>query len=74
MAKPQEAATATATSPFADFAGLCAFLPMYKPRTLRSLLKKKILPVVRPPGTRKLGFHLPAVEAALLRQQKGGIQ
>lgn len=64
----------SANTPFTDFAGLVRYLPMYRPRTLRALVKKKILPHIRPPGTRKLGFHLPSVDAALRRFEKGGIQ
>ena len=71
-AKPPVAATAP--SPFTDFPGLVRHLPMYGARTLRTLVKRKIIPSVRPPGTRKLGFFLPSVEAALLRFQKGGIE
>lgn len=73
-AKPQEAATPNAPSPFTDFPGLVRHLPMYGARTLRTLVKRKIIPSVRPPGTRKLGFFLPAVERALLRFQHGGIE
>ena len=73
-AKSQEAATSTAPTPFRDFPGLVRHLPMYGARTLRTLVKRKIIPSVRPPGTRKLGFFLPSVEAALLRFQRGGIE
>ena len=58
-----------APTPFCDFSALVRHLPMYGERTLRELVKRKILPVCRPPGTRKLAFHLPSVEAALLRHQ-----
>lgn len=73
-ATPQVAVTPQPPSPFTDFTGLVNYLPMYKPRTLRALVKKKILPHIRPPGTRKLGFFLPAVESAMRRFEKGGIQ
>ena len=71
-ARPQQAATARPSSPFTDFAGLVRHLPAYGPRTLRALVKRRVIPCVRPPGTRKLNFHLPSVEAALLRYQQGG--
>ena len=61
-------------SPFTDFAGLVRFLPAYRPRTLRSLIKRRLIPTARLPGTRKLNFHLASVEAALLRYQQGGIE
>lgn len=47
---------------------------MYKARTLRDLIKRGIIPCIRPPGTRKLNFHMLSVEAALLRFQRGGIE
>jgi hypothetical protein len=61
-------------TPFCDFTALVRHLPMYGERTLRQLVKDKILPAVRPPGSRKLAFHIPSVEAALLRYQNGGIE
>ncbi len=67
-------AKASPPTPFTDFLGLVRHLPMYGSRTLRNLVKRKIIPSVRPPGTRKLGFFLPSVEAALLRFQRGGIE
>lgn len=70
----QVTATPIAASPFTDFPGLIRHLPMYGERTLRALVKRKIIPAVRLPGTRKLGFHLPTVDAALLRYQKGGLE
>jgi hypothetical protein len=63
-----------AKTPFCDFAALVRHLPMYGERTLRELVKRKIIPSVRPPGSRKLAFHIPSVEAALLRFQRGGTQ
>jgi hypothetical protein len=60
-------------TPFCDFSALVRHLPMYGERTLRELVKRKIIPSVRPPGSRKLAFHIPSVEASLLRYQKGGI-
>jgi len=59
-------------SPFVGFAGLARHLPMFKPRTLRALVARGVIPCVRPPGTRKLTFHLPSVDAAMLRYQRGG--
>ena len=61
-------------TPFSDFPGLVRHLPMYGERTLRQLVKDKVIPAVRPPGSRKLAFHIPSVEAALLRFQHGGIE
>ena len=61
-------------SPFAGFEGLCRHLPMYGERSLRELVKRGVIPSIRPPGSRKLAFHLPAVNASLLRYQKGGIE
>jgi hypothetical protein len=63
---------ASAATPFCDFSALVRRLPMYGERTLRELIKRKIIPSVRPPGSRKLAFHIPSVEAALLRYQHGG--
>lgn len=69
----REAGTnATANTPFCDFTALIRHLPMYGERTLRELVKRKIIPSVRPPGSRKLAFHIPSVETALLRYQQGG--
>jgi hypothetical protein len=64
---------ASAATPFCDFSAMVRHLPMYGERTLRELVKRKIIPSVRPPGSRKLAFHIPSVEASLLRYQKGGI-
>src|SRR5882672_10813183 len=66
------AAKSSPPTPFCDFSSLVRHLPMYGERTLRQLVKDKIIPAVRPPGSRKLAFHLPSVEASLLRHQKGG--
>ena len=68
------ASTTQASTPFTDFDGLMKHLPMYGERSLRELLKKKILPTIRPPGSRKLAFHLPSVDAAMMRFQRGGIE
>jgi len=69
---PQQSAIPAAPSPFTDFGGLVRHLPAYGPRTIRTLVKRRIIPSIRPPGTRKLNFHIPSVEAALLRFQQGG--
>jgi hypothetical protein len=61
-------------TPFTDFPGLVRHLPMYGERTLRQLVKDRILPVCRPKGSRKLAFHIPSVERSLLAWQKGGIE
>ncbi len=61
-------------TPFCDFPALVRHLPMYGERTLRELVKKRIVPCLRPPGSRKLAFHIPSVEAALLRYQRGGLE
>jgi len=61
-----------APSPFTDFDGLVRHLPAYGQRTIRTLVKRGLIPCVRLPGTRKLNFHIPSVEAALLRYQEGG--
>ncbi len=58
----------TQTTPFVGFDGLATFLPMYKPRTLRDHIKHGVIPTVR--VGRKLAFHLPTVEAALMRRQR----
>ena len=58
---------------FLDFDGLLAVVPLGA-RTLRAEIKKGRLPVIRLPGGRRLLFHLPSVEAALIRFQRGGIE
>ena len=62
-----------APSPFTGFHGLVHHLPMYGERSLRQMVKDKVIPSIRPLGSRKLTFHLPSVDAALLRYQKGGV-
>ena len=61
-------------TPFVDFSELCRRLPMYGERTIRSLIKRRILPAVRPPKSRKLGFFWPGVVEALKRHQTGGAE
>lgn len=41
-------------------------------RTLHSWRTKGLLPYVRPPGGRRVLYHWPSVESALLRLQRGG--
>ncbi len=67
-------AKSPAPTPFCDFPALVCHFPMYGERTLRQLVKDRIIPVCRPPKSRKLAFHLPSCEAALLRFQRGGIE
>jgi hypothetical protein len=57
---------------FTDFPGLLAAVPLGE-RTVREEIKKGRIPAIRMPGGRRLIFHLPSVERALLRFQKGGI-
>jgi len=73
----QDASKPTASSTnfpggFFDFQYLRSFVPVSE-RTLRSLIKREIIPHVRVKGGRRLLFHGPSVERALLRFQKGGI-
>ncbi len=63
-----------APTPFGDFPALVRHFPMYGERTLRKLVKDKVFPVCRPPGSRKLAFHIPSCESALLRFSRGGIE
>jgi len=56
-----------------DFVGLCAAVPLSE-RTLREEIKKGRIPAIRLPGGRRLLFHMPSVEKALLRFQRGGIE
>lgn len=57
---------------FFGFQQLCSEVPL-SPRTLRQLIKDEILPAIRVKGGRRLIFHGPSVERALLRFQKGGL-
>ena len=63
----------TNATPFTDFAGLCARVP-YSPRALRSLVQRGDIPSIRLRNCRKLLFDWPAVEAALRRNAKGGVE
>ena len=59
---------------FWDFRGLMAQVPLGE-RTLRTLIKNKILPAIRPGiKGRRLLFHPDSVTKALLRFQIGGIE
>lgn len=64
----------TTPSPFTGFAGIKQRYPFYGERTLRDLVARKILPACRPPGSRKLIFHLESCDKSLLRFQQGGIE
>jgi hypothetical protein len=67
-------AKATPTTPFTDLHGLVRYLPMYGQRSLRQMIKDKVLPVCRPPGSRKICVHIPSIEQALLRWSRGGAE
>jgi predicted site-specific integrase-resolvase len=41
-------------------------------RTLKNWRDRGLIPFVRLPGSRLIKYHWPSVEAALLRQQRGG--
>jgi len=56
-----------------DFPGLAKAVPL-SPRSLRTGIKEGLIPVIRLPGGRRLLFHLPSVEKALLRFQRGGME
>jgi hypothetical protein len=57
---------------FYGFDGLRAAVPL-SPRTLRELIKRGLIPHIRMKGGRRLIFHGPSVNCAVLRFQKGGI-
>lgn len=57
---------------FTDFHGLLKAVPLSE-RSARDKIKQGLIPSIRLPGGRRLLFHLPSVEKALLRFQKGGI-
>jgi predicted site-specific integrase-resolvase len=56
---------------FIDEKELLARLPVSR-RTLWQWREDGKIPCVRVPGGRRVIYHLPSVEAALLRLQKGG--
>lgn len=53
-------------SGFLDFKGLCERVPL-SPRTLRSAIKRKQIPHIRLPKSRRLLFSWEAVRLSLLR-------
>lgn len=64
--------TASEVKPgFLDFPGLCDRVPLGE-RTLREHIAEGRIPHIRLPGGRRLLFHWPTVQAALLRFEKGG--
>ena len=72
------ASTAPSTTPaqtlvFLTFIELCALVPLSE-RTLREAIKRGQIPAIRLPGARRLLFDRHAVEAALRRYQRGGIE
>mgnify|MGYP000633943358 CR=1 FL=1 len=58
---------------FIDEKELLARLPVSR-RTLWQWREDGKIPCVRVPGGRRVIYHLPSVEAALLRLQKGGVR
>ncbi len=65
--------TVPSPSPFVDFKGLVAHVP-YRPRVLRDLVQQGVLPSIRVgSGRKKLMFHLPSCDRALLAHQVGGV-
>jgi len=57
---------------FLSFRDLLAVLPLSE-RTARAEIQRGRIPVIRLPRSRRLLFHWPTVEKALLRFQRGGI-
>jgi hypothetical protein len=49
---------------------LLARVPI-SPRSLRNWRSRKVIPFIRPPGSRRILFHWPSVESSLRRQQVG---
>jgi len=72
VAPPSGKAAPTQPPGFIDFRALLIAVPLGE-RTLREEIKRKRIPAIRMPGGRRLLFHLPSVEKALLRFQEGGI-
>ena len=70
---PQPTASPSLPQGITDFPGLVKAVPL-SPRSLRTGIKEGIIPVIRLPGGRRLLFHLPSVEKALLRFQRGGME
>jgi len=74
--EPQAVAPIDKNAPppgFIDFRALLLRVP-YGERATRGLIGSNIIPHIRVPHGRRLIFHWPSVEKALLRYQKGGIE
>lgn len=56
---------------FLGFEKLLPRLPVGE-RSVREWTRQGIIPSIRLPGSRRVLYHWPSVEAALLRQQRGG--
>ena len=72
IANASQQATSGETG-FIDEKQLLKLLPVSR-RTLWQWRETGKIPCVRLPGGRRVLFHWPSVEAALLRRQKGGAQ
>lgn len=72
-ASPTQAPERPVPSGLLDLPGLLARVPVSE-RTLRAEVKKGRIPAIRLPHGRRLLFHWPSVEAALLRHQRGGVE
>lgn len=53
-----------------DEAALLQKLPVSR-RTLHTWRESGVLPYIRPPGSRRVLYHWPTIEAKLLRSQQG---
>ena len=58
---------------FIDKVQLLQRLPISR-RTLQEWIRLGLIPWIKLPGTRRIIFDWPAVEAALRRNQKGGVR
>jgi hypothetical protein len=56
-----------------DFNELCARVPL-SPRTLREAIKRRQIPAIRLPRSRRLLFSWESVRSSLLRFTTGGIE
>jgi hypothetical protein len=70
--KSEHNAAQPITAGFIDEKELLTRLPVSR-RTLWQWRATGKIPCVRVPGGRRVLFHWPSVEAALLRKQKGGV-
>ncbi len=70
---PRNPQPSTRLEGFLDVPALLARLPISE-RTLREEIKRRRIPVIRLPGSRRLLFDWPSVQRSLLRFQQGGIQ